>query len=89
MGESSGETLAATYVALPALTAEAIRISGLEILGAGGGLTREAIAEGTQQVWEWIKTGNLQADIEQVPLKDVENGWQRSDVHGKRIVIVP
>jgi hypothetical protein len=27
--------------------------------------------------------------IEQVPLKDVENAWQRTDVHGKRIVIVP
>lgn len=71
------------------LAAEALRTSGLEILGAGGGLTAEFIAEGTQQVWEWIKAGKLQADIEQVPLKDVESAWKRTDVHGKRIVLVP
>jgi len=71
------------------LAASALRTSGLEILGAGGGLTPEAIAEGTQQVWEWIKAGKLLAGIEQVPLKDVESSWQRSDVSGKRIVIAP
>jgi NADPH:quinone reductase-like Zn-dependent oxidoreductase len=71
------------------LAADALRTSGLEILGAGGGLTPEAIAEGTHQVWEWIKAGKLQAEIEQVPLKDVESAWKRTDVYGKRIVIVP
>jgi NADPH:quinone reductase-like Zn-dependent oxidoreductase len=71
------------------LAAEALRTSGLEILGAGGGLTPESIAEGTHQVWEWIKAGKLQADIEQVPLKEVENAWKRTDVHGKRIVVIP
>ena len=50
------------------LAAEALRTSGLEILGVGSGLTPETIAEGTQQVWEWIKAGKLQTDIEQVPL---------------------
>jgi NADPH:quinone reductase-like Zn-dependent oxidoreductase len=71
------------------LAADALRTSGLEILGAGGGLTPEAIAEGTHQVWEWIKAGKLQVEIEQVPLKDVESAWKRTDVYGKRIVIVP
>lgn len=71
------------------LAAETLRTSGLEILGASGGLTPEAVAEGTQQVWEWIKAGKLRADVEQVPLKDVESAWKRTDVHGKRIVIVP
>jgi NADPH:quinone reductase-like Zn-dependent oxidoreductase len=71
------------------LAADALRTSGLEILGAGGGLTPEAIAEGTHQVWEWIKAGKLQAEIEQVPLTDVESAWKRTDVYGKRIVIVP
>ncbi|QBD81111.1 zinc-binding alcohol dehydrogenase family protein [Ktedonosporobacter rubrisoli] len=71
------------------LAAEALRTSGLEILGAGAGLTPEVLAEGTQQVWEWIKAGKLRAEIEQVPLCDIESAWQRSDVHGKRIVIVP
>lgn len=81
IGEMAGPTIA--------LAADALRTSGLEILGAGGGITPEAIAEGTSLVWEWIKAGKLQAEIEQVPLKDVESAWKRADVHGKRIVIVP
>lgn len=81
IGEMAGPTIA--------LPANALRTSGLEMLGAGGGLTPEAVAEGTRQVWEWIQAGKLQAAIEQVPLKDVESAWQRADVHGKRIVIVP
>ncbi|HEX6478470.1 MAG TPA: hypothetical protein VF043_06470, partial [Ktedonobacteraceae bacterium] len=81
IGEMAGPTIS--------LPAQALRTSGLEILGAGSGLTPEAIAEGTPQVWEWIKAGKLQADIEQAPLRDVESAWKRTDVHGKRIVIVP
>jgi hypothetical protein len=29
------------------------------------------------------------AVIEQVPLKDVERAWNRTDLHGKRIVVIP
>ena len=81
IGETAGATLS--------LSADALRTSGLEIKGGGGGVTPEAIAEGTQQVWEWIQAGKLQADIEQVPLQEVESAWQRSDSQGKRIVIIP
>jgi len=81
IGEMAGPTIS--------LAAEALRTSGLEILGAGSSLTPEAFAEGTQQVWEWIRAGKLLVDIEQVPLRDVESAWKRTDVHGKRIVIVP
>lgn len=81
IGEMAGPTIS--------LAAEALRTSGLEILGASSGITPAAVADGTQQVWEWIKADKLQADIEQVPLKDVESAWQRTDVHGKRLVIVP
>jgi NADPH2:quinone reductase len=71
------------------LSADALRTSGLTISGAGGSLTPEAIAQGSSQVWEWIQAGKLRADIEAVPLKDVERAWKRTDLHGKRIVIVP
>jgi NADPH2:quinone reductase len=71
------------------VSADALRTSGLEITGGGGGLTPEAIGEGTTQVWEWIKTGKLQAEVEAVPLKDVERAWGGTDLHGKRIVLVP
>jgi hypothetical protein len=66
-----------------------LRTSGLQIAGAGGGLTPEAVAAGTSQVWEWTKAGKLHAEIERVPLKEVERAWRRADVHGARIVIVP
>lgn len=81
IGEMAGPTIS--------LPAQALRTSGLELLGAGSGITPEAVASGTQQVWEWIKAGKLQADIEQVPLRDVESAWKCADVHGKRIVLVP
>jgi NADPH:quinone reductase-like Zn-dependent oxidoreductase len=71
------------------LSADALRTTGLEILGAGGGITPDAIAEGTNQVWDWIKEGQLRFDIERVPLKEVESAWQRTDLDGKRIVIIP
>jgi NADPH:quinone reductase-like Zn-dependent oxidoreductase len=64
IGEAAGSTIT--------LPADALRTSGLEITGGGGGLTPEAVGEGTTQVWEWITAGNLQAEIEIVPLKDVE-----------------
>jgi NADPH:quinone reductase-like Zn-dependent oxidoreductase len=81
IGEMAGATIA--------LSADALRTSGLEITGAGAGLTPEALAEGSSQVWDWIKAGKLRAEIEAVPLRDVERAWKRTDLHGKRIVIVP
>ena len=70
------------------LTADALRTSGLEICGAGAGLTPEAIGEGTTIVWDLIRAGKLHADVEAVPLQDIESAWQR-DLHGQRLVIVP
>ena len=81
IGEKAGSHIA--------LSADSLRTSGLAITGAGAGLTPEAVAEGTSQVWDWIKTGKLNADIERVPLRDVERAWKRVDVQGKRIVIIP
>jgi NADPH2:quinone reductase len=71
------------------LSADALRTSGLEISGAGAGLTPEAIGDGAAQVWDWIKAGALRAETEAVDLKDVERAWKRANLHGKRLVIVP
>jgi NADPH2:quinone reductase len=81
IGEAAGPTIT--------LSADSLRTSGLEITGAGAGLTPEAIAEGTAQTWGWIKAGKVRAEIEAVPLKDVERAWGRAELHGKRIVLVP
>lgn len=81
IGEAAGSRMS--------LPADALRTSGLEIVGAGGGLTPEAVAEGTSQAWKWITAGKLHAEIERVPLKEVERAWKRTDLHGTRIVIIP
>jgi NADPH:quinone reductase-like Zn-dependent oxidoreductase len=81
VGEMAGATIS--------LPGEALRTSGLEIMGAGAGLTPEAMGEATQMVWDWLREGKLHLDIVQVPLSDIESAWQRTDLHGKRIVIVP
>lgn len=81
IGEKAGQTIS--------LSADALRTSGLEISGGATGITPETIAEGTAQVWEWVKEDKLHMDIETVPLQDIENAWKRTDFQGKRIVIVP
>lgn len=78
--------MAGAAISLPA---SALRTTGLEIYGGAAGITPEAMGEGTALVWEWIKAGKLQMDIERIPLKDIETAWQRSDFRGKRMVIVP
>lgn len=81
IGEKAGTTIS--------LSADSLRTSGLEIRGGAAGITPEAMGESTNQVWEWLKENKLHMDIEQVPLKDIESVWKRTDFQGKRIVIVP
>jgi NADPH:quinone reductase-like Zn-dependent oxidoreductase len=71
------------------LSADSLRTSGLEIRGGAAGITAEAMGEGTNQVWEWLKANKLHMAIEQVPLREIESVWRRTDFQGKRIVIVP
>jgi len=81
IGEKAGRTIS--------LSADSLRTSGLEIRGGAAGITPEAMGESTNQVWEWLKENKLHMDIEQVPLKNIESVWKRTDFQGKRIVIVP
>jgi len=81
IGEKAGTTIS--------LSADSLRTSGLEIRGGAAGITPEAMAEGSSQVWEWLQVNKLQMDIERVALKDIEAVWRRTDFEGKRIVIVP
>ena len=81
IGEKAGSTIS--------LSADSLRTSGLEIRGGAAGITPEAMSEGTNQVWDLLRANKLHMDIEQVPLKDIESAWKRTDFQGKRIVIVP
>lgn len=79
IGESAGPTIS--------LSAEMLRTSGVEMSGASN-IPPEALPESVKQSWEWLKESRLHIDIEKVPLKDIEDAWNRK-TEGKRIVVVP
>jgi NADPH2:quinone reductase len=70
------------------LRAASLRTSGLEIVGAAKGLT-ETIGEVYEQILTWTRAGELIFDVEKVPLSDVETAWQRTDLRGRRLVVLP
>ena len=69
------------------LHAEALRTSGLELTGAGK-LPPGALPAALEQIWAWVRQGNLTMDVEKVSLSCIAEAWQRN-IAGKRIVIVP
>jgi NADPH2:quinone reductase len=79
LGQSAGAAIT--------LLAEALRTSGLEIIGTGTP-PPEVLPEAIQQVWAWSRDGNLTIEIEKMPLKDITRAWIRK-TPGKRIVIIP
>ena len=56
---------------------------------AGGGLTVSAETMGSVHAQDvgWARSGELA--VEKVPPSDVESAWQRADLHGRRIVVIP
>ena len=81
IGESAGAALT--------LTAESLRTSGVEIFGAARGLGPETMQESYQQVVAWTRSGELRFDVVRVPLSDIEAAWRRTDLRGRRLVVVP
>lgn len=72
------------------LSAAALRSSGMEIYGSGGGsIPHTAIFEAFPKVWALAAGGQLRIDTETVPLADVESIWQRKDLPGCRLVFIP
>jgi hypothetical protein len=41
------------------------------------------------QVVTWAQSGELTFDVVKVALSDIETAWQRSDLRGSRLVVVP
>lgn len=81
-----GEMAAPTIV----LSAAALRSSGLELYGSGGGsIPLKAIFDTFPQLWALAASGKLRFDTEQAPLADVEAIWQRQPLPGRRLVIIP
>ena len=86
IGEMAGLTIS--------LAAGTLRSTAIEMVGQGSGsVPKEVMAkistEILPQILKLATQGKLRIDTEQVPLRDVEQAWQRTDLHGKRIVIIP
>jgi NADPH:quinone reductase-like Zn-dependent oxidoreductase len=69
------------------LHGSALRTSGLELLGIGK-VTMETVQEEMKQVWSWIAEDKIYMEIERVPLANIAEAWQRTDLDGKRLVMV-
>lgn len=80
IGEKAG-----SHLSLPAA---ALRTSGLQLMGIGK-IPMESVMEEMSHIWNWIKENKIYMEIERVPLTDIATAWQRDDLAGKRLVIVP
>jgi len=82
IGEMAGPTIS--------LSAAALRSSGLELYGSGGGsIPHTAIFETFPELWALAAGGKLRIETESVALADIEKVWQHHDHAGRRVVIVP
>jgi NADPH:quinone reductase-like Zn-dependent oxidoreductase len=81
VGESAGPTIS--------LPAAVLRSTALTILGTAGIPSREILADAMQQVLTRTARGELRIETEQIPLKDIEQVWQRPERTGRRIVVIP
>jgi NADPH:quinone reductase-like Zn-dependent oxidoreductase len=70
------------------LPGAALRSSGLEIYGSGGGsVPMQAIIEAVPQILEHAARGELKLETKKVPLADVETAWNHKE--DRRVVFVP
>jgi len=81
IGESAGSALT--------IAAESLRTSGVEIYGAAKGLDPQTMGQVYGQIVTWAQSGELTFDVTRVPLSDIETAWQRTDLRGTRLVVVP
>jgi len=70
------------------LTADALRTSGLEVYGAARNAAT-GMAAAYQQIVEWVRAGALTIPIVTMPLSRIAEAWTRTDLRGRRLVIVP
>jgi NADPH2:quinone reductase len=81
VGDSAGPT-----ITLPAQT---LRSSGLEIAGSGAGtIPLQAVMAALPRFIDLAAAGKLRLGVDQLPLVQVEEAWQR-DQHGRRLVLIP
>ena len=70
------------------LPGDALRTSGLELYGAAKNMAA-GMASAYQQVVDWVRGGDLTINVTTMPLSQIATAWQRTDLRGSRLVIVP
>jgi NADPH2:quinone reductase len=80
MGEKAGSAIA--------LPGAALRTSGLQLMGMCR-LSFQTLQEEMKTVWDWIGSERVYMEIERVRLADIAAAWMRTDLDGKRLVLVP
>lgn len=80
----------------PAITLKSgtLRATPIELLGVGGGsVPKEEIGRAMTEVlpvlFALAAEGRIKIDTEAIPLANVGEAWERGDVDGKRVVMVP
>ena len=81
IGESAGPVI---Y-----LTAQALRSAGVTITGSGGMPSMELLSSAFKRLMELAAHNRIHVDVEPVRLSDIETAWTRTDLQGRRLVIVP
>jgi NADPH2:quinone reductase len=71
------------------LQAAALRSAGVTISGSGVMPSLDVLSEAFQRLMNLAASGQLQIDVEPVPLADIEKAWVRSDNCGRRLVMIP
>jgi NADPH2:quinone reductase len=41
------------------------------------------------RIVRWARSGELVFEVEKVALGEIENAWQRADLRGRRLVVIP
>lgn len=80
----AGESAAPT-ISLPAAV---LRSTALTILGTAGIPDRQILTDALQQVMNHAAKGDLQIDVNPVPLAEIAKAWN-SDQSGRRTVLIP
>ena len=81
IGESAGPV-----ISLPAMTLRSVAIT---IAGSGTMPPLSVLSDAFEQLMNLAARGQLRINVEPVPLADIEHAWTRTDLHGRRLVMIP
>jgi NADPH:quinone reductase-like Zn-dependent oxidoreductase len=78
--------MAGSAISLPA---ETLRSAPVTLTGSGGFAPPEVRMEAFGKLIQFAASGDLKIAVEEVPLAEVEQAWQRGDRDGRRQVLIP